>query len=244
MSKFAALKQDMEQKKTDKANLEKGRGRRLLIGLAVSVVLFWGVLEYRMNPGEGGFDAEAFDELVEEMELNLKRDKPDMIPVEQKQPEKHPSEDIKVVDEVLEEKPVDDLDNQLAIEGDPADAEKKSVEPIEQTPKDLNDNPLNMRIVEQLPEYPGGLAEFTKWLTKNLKYPEAARKQKIEGKVVVSFIINKDGSISDAKVAKGVNPLLDQEAMRVINMMPKWKPGVHNDQPCRTLFAVPIHFKI
>ena len=62
--------------------------------------------------------------------------------------------------------------------------------------------------------------------------------------MVVSFIVNEDGSISDAKVMKGVNPLLDREAMRVIGMMPKWKPGVDKDKPCRTMFAIPIVFKI
>ena len=71
-----------------------------------------------------------------------------------------------------------------------------------------------------------------------------AQRQHIEGKVVVSFIINKDGSISGVKVEHSVDPLLDQEALRVVKMMPKWKPGVEKNKPCRTLFVIPINFKL
>jgi periplasmic protein TonB len=67
---------------------------------------------------------------------------------------------------------------------------------------DMGDNPLNFRIVEQLPEFPGGMSAYVKWLTDNLKYPLAAQKQKIEGRVVVSFVINRDGSLTDIKVTK------------------------------------------
>ena len=101
-----------------------------------------------------------------------------------------------------------------------------------------------MRIVEQLPEFPGGMTAFVQWLTRNLKYPEAARSQKLQGRVVLSFIVNKDGSVSQVKVARSVNPLLDREALRVIRMMPPWKPGIQNNEPCRTMIAVPIVFQL
>ena len=74
--------------------------------------------------------------------------------------------------------------------------------------------------------------------------PPLAQSQRIQGRVVVSFIVNKDGSIADVKLEKSVNALLDREALRVIRMMPRWKPGVHNNQPCRTMVAVPVVFKI
>ena len=83
-----------------------------------------------------------------------------------------------------------------------------------------------------------------KWLTKNLKYPDIAREQRLQGKVIVQFIVNKDGTIADAKVVKSVTPSLDREAMRVIRMMPTWKPGIQDDKPCRTMIAVPIVFKL
>ena len=89
------------------------------------------------------------------------------------------------------------------------------------------------------------MAAFTQWLTRNLKYPPAAQQQRIEGKVIVSFIINKDGSASELKIEQSANnPYLDQEVLRVMARMPKWKPGIENDKPCRTMMAVPIIFAI
>ena len=99
-----------------------------------------------------------------------------------------------------------------------------------------------MRTVEQIPEFPGGIVQFMKWITHNLRYPPQAQQQKIQGKVIVSFIINKDGSISAPTIVQSVDPLLDHEAMRVIKMMPRWKPGIENGKPCRTMFAIPINF--
>ena len=109
---------------------------------------------------------------------------------------------------------------------------------------DEDDNPLNFRIVEQLPEYPGGMAALVQWLTRNIIYPQEARKNNIQGRVVVSFIINTDGSLSDIHLTKTAHFLLDREALRVAKLMPKWKPGIANNKPCRTLFAIPIEFKI
>ena len=95
-----------------------------------------------------------------------------------------------------------------------------------------------------MPEFPGGASAFIQWLTQQLQYPASVQSRKIQGKVVVSFIVNKDGSIADVKLEKSVNPLLDREALRVIRMMPNWKPGVQNNQPCRTMVAVPVVFRI
>ena len=82
------------------------------------------------------------------------------------------------------------------------------------------------------------------WLTKNLKYPASAKQQKIQGTVVVSFIVNKDGSVASTKVSISVDPLLDNEALRVMKMMPKWKPGMDKNKVCRTMIAVPIVFQL
>jgi protein TonB len=108
----------------------------------------------------------------------------------------------------------------------------------------VEDSKEVLRTVEKLPEFPGGIVEFMKWLTRNLQYPSLAERQHIEGKVVVSFIVNKDGSIASPRIEKSVNPMLDGEAIRVVRMMPRWKPGIMNGKPCRTMFAIPINFKI
>ena len=95
-----------------------------------------------------------------------------------------------------------------------------------------------------MPEFPGGGSAFVQWLTSQLRYPPIAQSKKVQGKVVVSFIVNKDGSIADIKLEKSVDPYLDREALRVIRMMPNWTPGVQNNRPCRTMVAVPVVFKL
>ena len=123
-------------------------------------------------------------------------------------------------------------------------ADDSSNETTAQAPvaTDMNDNPLNFRIVEKLPEFPGGMVEFRKWITSNLRYPQAARDQKIQGKVVVGFIIGKDGTVSELKVVHKADPLLDAEALRVLKRMPKWKPGEDKGKPCLTYFCIPVNF--
>ncbi len=101
-----------------------------------------------------------------------------------------------------------------------------------------------LKTVEQLPEFPGGIVQFMKWLTRNLRYPPIAQSQRIQGKVVVSFIINKDGSIASPTIVQSVDPVLDREALRVVKMMPRWKPGLQNGKPCRTMFAIPVNFQL
>lgn len=235
----------MEQKKTNKANLERTRALRFVLALVAVVSLFVVTLNLSFIPAEGGFDEAMLDDIIEEMDLSQEEEQDEMIAVETPKPEEKPATELKVVDEVLTDEQTADLLEDADTEGDPEDTQlKEKLEPIEQEPKDLDDEPLNFRIVSQLPEFPGGLSEYVKWLTKNLKYPEEARRQHLQGKVMVSFVINRDGSLTDIKVEKGVHPLLDNEALRVMKTMPKWKPGIQDDKPCRTLFAVPIIFKL
>lgn len=106
------------------------------------------------------------------------------------------------------------------------------------------DDVHDFRVVQQIPEFPGGMRAFVQWLTANLRYPPAAQKRKAEGLVVVTFIVNADGSATNIKVARSADAILNAEALRVMRMMPKWKPGVENDKPCRTMMAIPISFKL
>ena len=97
---------------------------------------------------------------------------------------------------------------------------------------------------DEMPEFPGGKPALIEFLSTNVKYPKDAEKQKIEGKVVVSFVIEKDGSISDVEVTKPVYPSLDAEAVRVIKAMPKWKPGKQDDKFVRVKFKMPVNFRL
>ena len=98
--------------------------------------------------------------------------------------------------------------------------------------------------VEQMPEYPGGQAALLKYLAKNIKYPVVAEGNGIQGRVIVTFVVERDGSITDVKVVKSVDPSLDEEALRVVKAMPKWKPGMINGKPVRVKETVPVQFKL
>ena len=86
------------------------------------------------------------------------------------------------------------------------------------------------------------MSELVTWLTKTIKYPQSAIDRKIKGEVLVSFIIEKDGSLSHIEIYKSAHPLIDYEALRVARMMPKWKPGKRKGKVCRTFFVIPIVF--
>lgn len=100
------------------------------------------------------------------------------------------------------------------------------------------------QVVEVDPEFPGGMEALTKYLSENIKYPEQAKKDKIQGKVYISFVVEKDGSVADAKVLRGIGGGCDEEALRVVNAMPKWTPGKQRNTPVRVQFNLPIVFKL
>lgn len=99
-------------------------------------------------------------------------------------------------------------------------------------------------VVEVMPEYPGGMQALFEYMGTNVKYPKEAEKQKIEGQVVVGFIVEKDGSISEIHTMTPVHPLLDKEAERLVAGMPKWKAGLEKGKPVRVSFAIPVSFKL
>jgi len=98
--------------------------------------------------------------------------------------------------------------------------------------------------VDQLPEFPGGMPALISYLQNNIKYPKDAEKQKVEGRVLVQFVVETDGSISDVKVAKEVFPSLDAEGIRVVQAMPKWTPGKHKGKIVRVQYTLPIVFSL
>ena len=99
-------------------------------------------------------------------------------------------------------------------------------------------------IVEDMPEFPGGSQKLFEYLIENTHYPEIAEKNGVQGRVVVTFMVEKDGRITEAKIAKSVDQSLDEEAVRVVKSMPKWKPGNFNGEPTRVKYTVPITFRL
>lgn len=105
-------------------------------------------------------------------------------------------------------------------------------------------NDMVFDVVEVMPQFPGGQIAMLKYIMENMKYPEQAMKEGIQGRVAVRFIVEKDGSISDVKPILSVHPLLNKEAVRVVKSMPKWSPGKHNGKPVRVRFNLPVMFKL
>lgn len=116
--------------------------------------------------------------------------------------------------------------------------EPKEVAPPKPEPEQI------FTAVEQQAEFPGGQAALMKWLSNNIRYPEAAQQNDIQGRVIVRFVVEKDGSVGAAEVIKGVDKDLDREALRVVKKMPKWQPGKNNGVAVRSYFTLPVQFKL
>ena len=105
-------------------------------------------------------------------------------------------------------------------------------------------NNMVFDVVEVMPQYPGGQTAMLQYMMKNIKYPKQAMKEGIQGRVTVSFIVEKDGRVSNVRLLRSVQPLLDKEAIRVVKSMPKWSPGKQKGKPVRVRFNLPVMFKL
>lgn len=110
--------------------------------------------------------------------------------------------------------------------------------------KPVEEAPVSIAMVEQKPSFPGGEAAMYQWLSSNIQYPAVASEEGIQGRVVVEFVVGKDGSITNVKVLRPRHPALDKEAVRVIKSMPKWVPGRNNGQPVKVTYTLPVTFKL
>ena len=127
------------------------------------------------------------------------------------------------------------------------DADKKETatpkEADTQTEAKVDENTI-FQVVQEMPEFPGGMAECMKWLNKNVKYPATAMEKGVQGRVIIQFVVNRDGSISEASVARGIDPDLDKEALRVVSAMPNWIPGKQRGQAVRVKYTLPVMFRL
>lgn len=228
----------MEIKKTPKADLENKKSTWLLVGyvivLAFMFVAFeWTKRDVKIDTSQTVTDV-VFEEEIE-------------IPITE-QPE--------VVAPPPPEAP--SIAETLTIVEDDADVEETTIASSEETGQAVEikyvpvaveeeepEEQTIFEVVEQMPEFPdGGMAGLMQYLSKNIKYPTIAQENGTQGRVTVQFVVNKDGSIVDAKVLRGVDPYLDKEALRVIGTMPKWKPGMQRGKPVRVKYTVPVMFRL
>ncbi len=235
----------MEIKKSDKANLDKRRRENFLLGLVLALAMLFAALEFTTHPAGLSEDKNLLDDLPEDLDMKPAIEQKDMISASEV-----PSPALKAITQKVTEVPKTVATQEIApvtsklVIGDGEGVARQSdvTEALPQIP--ITKDSVVLKTVEQLPEFPGGIVQFMKWLTRNLRYPSMAQSQRIQGKVVISFIINKDGSIASPTIVQSADPLLDREAMRVIRMMTHWKPGLQDGKPCRTMFAIPVNFQL
>ena len=239
------LTQHYKDSNTETSAIVYQRRTNILLGLIVALSIMFVSLEYSMRDSQEALVDDVLDDMSQEMEIFPVLNRQDMSPAVSKTKIIKQAEIVAVDKEVsgvveenvVGEDNVGDSDASSSSETNTANASSTIA-------VDSNDNPLGFQEVESLPEFPGGMSELVQWLTKTLKYPLSAQNAKIEGTVLVAFIINTDGTITTPKIVTSVCDELDNEALRVIRMMPKWQPGKDHGKPCRTYFRIPIVFKL
>ena len=231
----------MEVKKSRAADLERGWTQRMLLGTMVALAVLFVGLEITITPDDPLDDPELLARLETEMELPaLMQQEEEMTAAVIVEPK--PTTKLVVVDEMEQMKEWMRDDELMETDLD-EELEELAEELREMEPPPSDEDAVSLRIAEDAPQFPGGPVAMMKWLTRNLHYPKALEPQHVQGKVVAEFIVNEDGSIAYVKVTSGLHPLCDAEVLRVLRMMPRWKPGVMDGEPCRTKVCVPVVFK-
>ena len=226
----------MEIKKYDRVNLDKKRGIFFEIGLILALGLVLLAFEWTSKPEEvKGFEREETAEIIQES-----------VPVTRQQKQRRPppppppktTEVIQIVDNDVV------LQDELNLQTTEADQETRVT--IDAFMKDEEEEEDQIFVkVEDMPEFRGGGVDaFRRYIQKHLDYPVMAAENGIEGTVYLQFVVNKDGSISDVSILRGVDPALDEEAKTTVQEAPDWEPGRQRGRPVRVMFSIAIAFRI
>jgi protein TonB len=225
----------MEEKKSPKANLENKKLMFMQIGLIVSLIIAWLAFEHK------SYDKREIDpsllrtaEVVEEEMVDITKQE------EQKpQPVEVPKQttQLEIVQDDVE---VEDIEINAEVEQNEVIEEYVAPE-IEE--EEVVEQEI-FQIVEEMPSFPGGEQKLLEFVAKNTKYPQIARESGIQGRVFIGFVVEPDGSISNVKVLRGIGGGCDEEAVRVIKSLPKWKPGKQRGKAVRVSYQIPVNFKL
>ncbi len=228
----------MEIKKTPKADLENRRTLFTEIGLVAALLAVWVAFSYSTK--EKAVASLGEDTQVVEVE--------DMVPITQETPPPPPeapkipvlSDQIDIVEDDIK---VDD--NFMSLEDD-ANLGVEIMDYVEEVKEEVvEEEAIPFQLVEEKPSFNGGDAnEFSKWVNSKLQYPEIAKENGVQGRVTLQFTVNPDGSVSNVKVLRGVDSSLDKEAVRVVSMSPKWKPGKQRDRAVKVTYTFPVIFQL
>lgn len=227
----------MEVKKSPKADLEKKKSLFLEIGYIIAIGLVLLAFEWGTKPEQSEGFTRQDDEEVEQETVPVTRQE------QKKEPPPPPPqsvEQINIVDDDVE------IEDELMLEETEADQDTETdYDQFADEEEEEDDEGQIFMKVEDMPEFRGGgIAGFRNYIQKNLKYPTVAAENGIEGTVFVKFVVDEDGSISNVEVLRGVDPALDEEAVRAIRNAPEWEPGKQRGKPVRVQFTIPIVFKL
>ncbi len=222
----------MEAKKTNKADLENKRGLFLELGLVIVLAVVLIAFEWTSKPSKTNTLGQVESTDVEEEIIPITR---------QNNPPPPPPPPATVVQLNIVQNDVD-LENELDIGNMEADQDMQiDVVPFQQE-EEVDENEVFVS-VEDMPQFEGGdINKFRTWVLQNLKYPPVAAENGISGKVYVQFVVNSKGKVVNAEVIRGVDPALNQEALRVVDSSPKWTPGKQRGKPVKVRFTCPISF--
>ncbi len=225
----------MEEKKSPKANLENKKLMFIQIGMVISLLIAWLAFEHK-NYDKREIDESLLNrEIVEDLEMTEITKQEEQKP----QPVELPKQttQLEIVQDDVEVEDIEinaDVDQQEVIE---------EYVPVEVEEEEVQEQEI-FQIVEEMPSFPGGEAKLMEYVAKNIKYPQIARETGIQGRVFVGFVVEPDGSISNVKLLRGIGGGCDEEAMRVIKSLPKWKPGKQRGKAVRVSYQIPVFFKL
>ncbi len=224
----------MEIRKTPKADLENKKGYFMEIGLIIALLVVF-----------GAFSLKSYDkQTVNQLQVAVDDAPEEIIPITEQKVKPPPPPpprqvtQIKIVEDDVQVE--DDLD--IDVEADD-NTEFEEYIPPETDEEEVEEQQI-FQVVENMPEFPGGRGELMKYLATNIKYPPYAKEAGIQGRVFINFVVETDGSITAVKVLRGIGGGCDEEAIRVVKNMPKWKPGMQRGKPVRVSFNLPVKFTL
>ena len=228
----------MEIKKSEKANLENKKLLFIEIGLIISLAITYVAFEWTSTETNvSTLEAEA-EVVLEEEIIPITQETPPPPPAAPKIPVL--SDQIDIVDDEIE---VDD-DMFMNLEDD-SSLGVEIMDYVEVEEEVVEEEAIPFQLVEEKPSFQGGDAnQFSKWVNSRLQYPESAKENGVQGRVTLQFTVEKDGTVTKVRVLRGVDPSLDKEAVRVVSMSPKWKPGKQRDRAVPVTYTFPVIFQL
>lgn len=224
-----------DKKKSKKADLENKKMLFIEIGMIIALA---GVLL--------AFEWKSYEKIDLEMISRVAEDIPEeMVQITQQNkppPPPKPQPQTTIINIVEDDVEIED-DIEIDVEADEQTVVEEYV-PIDVPEEEEEEEAPIFTVVESMPTFPGGDEARIKYLQENLKYPQMARESGIQGRVFVTFVVERDGNITDVKILRGIGGGCDEEAIRVIQNMPKWVPGKQRGKPVRVQFNMPILFKL